>query len=112
MDKIDKLEQKLDKVTDDVTDVKVDVAEMKTLMKVTYDKVEEHIAGDNKIITKLDPILEQLGEMVADHVYSKAKAKEEKEQRELRTKKWQIVALKLGVVATVVGIVAKVLEII
>ena len=97
MERLEKLAEKLDKVKDDVTEVKVDVAEMKTLIKVTHANVEEHIAGDNKIITKLEPILDQLGEMVQDHMFEKM-AKEKRSERNKST------ALKLGIVGSVVGI--------
>lgn len=106
MERYDRLESKIDKVNDDVTEVKVDMAEVKNMVKNTNEIMSEHIAGDNKIISQLAPILNELGDMVQDHTYNKMK----KEERFDKLKLWSI---RLSLFGTVVGIgagIAKILE--
>lgn len=110
--KIEKLEKKVDEVKEDVVEIKVDMAEVKTLVQVTNAKVTEHISGDNKIISKLEPILDQLGEMVQDHTFKKMKEAEMQKNREESMKKYQTIAVKLGIVSVIVGIVAKLADLI
>lgn len=96
MERFDKLDNKLDKVTDDVIEVKMDVVEIKTLLKISNNKMEDHIAGDNKVIDQLVPILGQLSEMVQDHVYNKTNSKK-------RSEKLKSVAIKLGIAGTILS---------
>ena len=110
--KIDKLEEKVDKVKDDVTEIKVDIAEVKMLVHATNEKVAEHISGDNKIISKLEPILEQLGEMVQDHTFQKMKQVEQEKIRKAKASKYQAIAVKLGIVSVILGIFAKITDLI
>ena len=106
MDRYDRLESKIDKVNDDVTEVKIDMAEVKTMVKTTNEIMSEHIAGDNKIITQLAPILDELGSMVQDHTYNKIR-------KEKRNEKLKTAGLKLSVAGGVVGLIigiAKLME--
>lgn len=110
MDRYDKLESKLeskiDKVSDDVTEVKIEMSEVKALVKTNNEIMKEHIAGDGKIIDQIVPILDELGSMVQDHKYNKLK-------KEKLTEKLKMVSLKLGVLGTIVGIgagIAKILQ--
>lgn len=97
MDRYERLESKIDKVNDDVTEVKVDMAEVKFMVKSTNEIMQEHIAGDNKIISQLGPILDELGSMVQDHTYNKIK-------NQKRLEKLKTVSIKLSIVGTALGI--------
>lgn len=113
MDRYDRLEDKIDKVKDDVTDVKVDIAEVKTMVKTTNEIMNEHIAGDNKIINQLAPILDELGSMVQDYTYNKIEKEKRKEERKTRNEQLKTKAIKLGIVGTTISIlvgVAKLME--
>lgn len=52
MDRLDRLETKVDKVQDDISELRSD---FKLHLKV----IEEHVAGDKKIINEIQPIIEQ-----------------------------------------------------
>ena len=61
---------------DKVDHVKEDLQELRTDIKIHMSKVEDHVAGDNKIITHIMPLLEKLPEIVTmleDHDFQKRK---------------------------------------
>ena len=64
--RLERLEDKVDKVDEKVEKLDVKIELMHSDLNHYSDIVKEHVAGDGKIITKLEPILEDLGEMVAD----------------------------------------------
>jgi hypothetical protein len=58
------MEDKIDSVKEDVIAVKTEVSEMKSDIKHHMKKVEEHVAGDKKIINEIQPILAKLPQIV------------------------------------------------
>lgn len=101
---LEKLDEKVDKVKDDVNEVKIHVAQLKVSQDNTNKIIEEHVAGDNKIITQLEPILPQLAEMVEDHAFRKESGKR-------KIEKAKKVALYLGIASTTVGLLIGILKI-
>lgn len=97
--------------------IKDDVAELKAEQKMIRDEVGEtridiqdltvemrgHVAGDNKIVTHLTPIMADLKEMVEDHKFKKL-------EHEKKHKRYKSLALKLGLVATVLAIIGSVFK--
>jgi len=80
------LDDKVDNLKDDVNDVKIDIAEVKSDVKHISEKFDntmsifrEHVEGDNKIVSHLDPILPLLASMAKDHDFKKQKKKKRKE---------------------------------
>ena len=95
------LDEKFDRLRESFVEVKVDVAELKGDVKHMNGKfdehiqiIKEHVAGDNKILSYLEPILPQLASMAEDHKYRK----EKKKRREEFLRSWK---LKLTFVLTV-----------
>lgn len=94
-------ESRFQRLEDKVDVVKEDVSELKTEMKSGLAIMQDHIAGDKKIIDELRPVLVKLPEIVEmaeEHHFSK----------QLRRK-----VMKIGAAASlVVGILAGVAKII
>lgn len=59
-----RMEDKIDSVKEDVIAVKAEVSEMKSDIRHHMKKVEEHVAGDKKIINEIQPILAKLPQIV------------------------------------------------
>ena len=59
-----RMEDKIDSVKEDVMAVKSEVSEMKTDIRHHMEKVEEHVAGDKKLINEIQPILTKLPQIV------------------------------------------------
>jgi hypothetical protein len=110
---VDKVERIKDELRDDITDIKIDVAEVKSDVKhidVKIDKAmqvfEDHVTGDNKIITHIEPILPHLAsiaQMAEDHNYKKL-------QRQRQTdfiKSWKLKLSFFVTITIVIGIVYK-----
>jgi len=84
--KVDKFEDKVDKFSYDLTEMKIDVTEMKgdikqvnTKLDTSLDVFRSHVAGDEKIISELTPMLPLLSSMVQDHDYKKQKRQRRRE---------------------------------
>lgn len=90
-----RMEDKIDSVKQDVTEVKVEVQEMKYDIKNHMKKVEEHVAGDKKIINEIQPLLARLPQIIemAEEYHVSKKIKD----RVLKT---------LGILGMLVGILA------
>jgi hypothetical protein len=99
-----RLETRVDEIKEDVGELKAEqrftketVVELKDALKEHNKLVYEHVSSDNKIVSGLTPIMEDLAEMVGDYKYRK-----ERSYRKMgKLKAWSI---KLGVVSLVVGI--------
>lgn len=59
-----RMEDKIDGVKHDVNEIKSEVQELKSDIKYHMTKVEEHVAGDKKIINEIQPILAKLPQIV------------------------------------------------
>lgn len=88
-------ESRFQRLEDKVDDVREDVGELRSDMKIHMKHIEDHIAGDKKIIDKLAPVLDKLPDIVEIA---------EKHQFEKKAKKklWKMV----GVVGALAGIAA------
>lgn len=95
-ERFNRLETKVDKVDEKVNELKVEMVEMKSDMKHHMDVVEAHVAGDNKIIDHLQPILGDLADLVQDKKYQ-----EENTKRKIN--KWKTWSLKVGLVSLLIG---------
>lgn len=105
--KIDKLEEKIDRVKEDVselkTDFKVHAKSMEEKMKV----FDDHMGGDKKIISSLEPVLAKLPtivEIAEQYQFEKKKKEENKE----KLKKY---SLKIALLSAIVGIGAGITKI-
>jgi len=95
-----RVESKLDELKDDVTELKSD-------FRIHINLVEEHVAGDKKIINQITPILDKLPsimEIVEDYQFSKV-------LKQKRMDHIKEVTTKLGLVGLVLGIVVSVIKI-
>jgi len=98
--RIERIEDKLDKVQHDVIEMRID-------MKHMLPKIEEHIAGDKKIINELIPVLEKLPlivEIAEIHQFQELKKKE----RNLKVKYW---STRLGLISIIIGGIAGITKI-
>jgi len=99
-DRFNRLEDKVDRLKDDVTEVKVGLEVHSKTMIEKMNSFEDHIAGDNKIISHLKPVLEKLPtivEMAEEHTFRKR-------QEEDRKKKLASYKAKLTAVSITIGV--------
>ena len=102
-----RLEDKTHSIKEDLVELKSDVKHMNNIM-------ESHVAGDQKIISQLQPLFDSMPEfceLVKDHVYKKQYRKVAKEKRADRLMKLRSVSLWVGIPATVLGSIAGALKI-
>ena len=92
-----RMEDKIDSVKEDVVEVKLEVSEMKSDIKHHMQKVEEHVAGDKKIINEIQPILAKLPQIVE-------MAEEYHISKSIKNRVWKA----LGAVGLVLGILASI----
>ena len=110
-ERFNRIDDKIDRVKDSVSELKTEMALINTKFESHIKIVEEHVAGDQKIIDVLVNIIPELSEMAE---YQKARRiiqEDKKAKREERVAKLKSWSAGLAVVATVVGIVAGVLRI-
>lgn len=88
-----RMEDKIDSVKQDVVEVKLEVSEMKTDIRHHMSRVEDHVAGDKKIINELQPVLAKL-----PHIVEMAEEYQTSKQIKKRAYKY------LGTTALLVGI--------
>lgn len=86
-------ESRFQRLEDKVDDVREDVGELRSDMKLYMRHIEDHIAGDKKVIDKLVPVLDKLPQIV-----------EVAEQHQFEKKMKKKATKALAVVATVAGI--------
>lgn len=103
---MEQFDKRLDKLEQKVDSVKEDVMELKSDFKIHTTLIKEHVAGDNKVISDLRPILAKLPdivEIVEDYQYAK----------QSRERKMQAIAdwtKKLTFVSTAIGVVYALLQ--
>ena len=91
MTKLDKLEHKVDAVKEDVAELKSDLKEHISTSKIHMDVIKSHIAGDQKIINAIEPLIAELPELVQivkDYRYEKEAKARKKESLVLWTKRF------------------------
>lgn len=108
-------ERRFERLEDKVDEIKEDVGELKAGLKMHMEKVDEHIAGDKKIINEITPLLSSLPaliDMAEDHQYKKKRDEEQIEKaerlttlRKAKNEKLRTWSIRLGLLSTVVGIV-------
>jgi hypothetical protein len=103
---MDQFDKRLDKLEDKVDAIREDVTELKTDFKIHTALIQEHVAGDAKIISELKPILHKLPDIiqiVEDHQYD----------RKNRERKMQLIAdwtKKLTLLSTAIGVVYAIIQ--
>ena len=83
--KLEKLEDKMDKVKEDVIELKTEFRVHTDYMKDKMVIFEDHITGDKKIISELSPVLSKLPTIVAiaeEYNYKKMAEEDTKKKRE------------------------------
>lgn len=90
-----RMEDKIDSVKEDVTEVKIEVNEIKSDIRNHMNKVEAHVAGDNKIINELQPILNKLPHIVE-------MAEEYHVSKQIKKRVWKYVG-GFGLITGIVG---------
>jgi hypothetical protein len=99
-----RLENRVDQIKDDVAEVKAEQkvqsatnVEMKDAIKELTQAVTAHVAGDDKIITEIHPIIEEF--------------KFQQERRRRRRQSLKDLALKLGIPSIIIGMIAGIVKI-
>jgi hypothetical protein len=108
---IDKLELKVEKIDDKVDKLKEDIFELKGDIKVYANDVRKHVAGDEKIISEVIPVIRSINdilpELKAITLYHQAR-KIQEQQDIIKKKKLKtnltIAGAIVGIVTAVVGV--------
>lgn len=101
-----KLDSRIERIEVRVDEIKDDVSELKADFRIHTKLVEEHVMGDTKIITEIQPLLAaipQITEMAEEHHYKKMKRKK-------RIEKMKSISLPVGLIATLVGLISGVMR--
>lgn len=96
-----RVESKLDELKDDMTELKTD-------FRIHINLVEEHVAGDKKIINQITPILDKLPsimEIVEDYQFTKVLKQKRMDSIKEVTTKLGLVGLVLGIIVSIVKII-------
>lgn len=96
-----RLEDKVDVLKQDVTELKVNLTVGMEKLDGHIQEVRDHVAGDNKIINEITPVLGQLKEMVDDYSYKKKRKEEAMDTVVSITKKSAMVTAICGALASV-----------
>jgi uncharacterized coiled-coil DUF342 family protein len=93
-----RLESRVDEIKDDVSEIKADqkinnyeMSELKNAIKEQIDVVRSHVTGDEKIISQLEPIIQDF------------QFRQERQRR--RVSALKELGMKLAIPATVVGLI-------
>ena len=99
-------DRRIERIENRVDEIKDDVAELKGDFKTHTRLIEDHITGDQKIITEIQPLLSaipHITEMAKEYTYNK----ENKTRRQARIKS---LSLRFGLGATILGIITTTLK--
>jgi uncharacterized protein YqeY len=103
--RIARIEMRVDEIKDDVAELKADGKIQREVLRDIKDDIKNynvtvkgHVAGDEKIISELVPLLKILPDMISDYNYNKKK-------KELRDERLKLYATKLGIISVSVGII-------
>jgi len=99
-----KLEDRVVRLEDKIDDVKEDVSELKSDFKVHTALMQEHVAGDSKIINEITPLIEalpSLKEIVEEYHYEKIESKKKAEKRKVVMDRIKIVSGILGIIGMI-----------
>ena len=94
-------ESRFQRLEDKVDAIKDEVAELKTDMKVHMAIVEKHVSSDERIIEKINPLLDKFGEIVEV-------VEEHKFDKQLRQKKMETLSKwtkRLGLVSVIISVI-------
>ena len=113
--RLERLEDKIDSVKEDVYDVKAEITSVKTELTTHIGMIEEHVAGDKKIIDQLTPILADLAEMVRDYKVTKIEEnileEQAKEHTKIRNQKLKNTSIRVAIVSGILAAVLTTLKI-
>ena len=107
--RFNRLESRVEKLDDKIDGIKEDIGELKVDIRVFQEKVESHVAGDDKIIQTIVPTLHQFKSFVENdlssikYIVEVHKAKELTEK--LREEKKKKIKSSLGIASVVVSLV-------
>jgi len=103
-----RLEQRVDEIKDDVSELKSEskftkeaLQNLRVDIKDFTQQVKEHVAGDDKIVNQLIPILGVLPEVIEQFNFEKAKKVERNERIKYYASRIGLVSLVVGLVLTV-----------
>jgi hypothetical protein len=103
-----RLESKVDKVQEDVFNLRADFNVHTSKIESKLDIFEDHIAGDNKIINHIEPMLNKIPDImqvVEDYRYEARKRAEAEEARRRFSMKVRTYGGIVAIVATIIGLV-------
>lgn len=109
--RIARIETRVDEIKDDVAELKADSKIHREVLKDIKDdikrynvEVKGHVAGDEKIISELVPLLKSLPDIISDYNYNKKKKQEREEKLKLYGTKLGIISVSVGIIYTAIKI--------
>lgn len=104
--RLENVEQKVDKVYLELSEVKSKVANIEGKLDTHMSYIEQHVAGDTKIIREIQPLIEKLpyiAKVVEDYRYNEMAKEKKKEDLMIAAKKVCMATSIVGVIATIIG---------
>lgn len=108
-----RLEDKVDKIKDDVHEIKHNNIAICKVIEMHMETIEDHITGDNKIITKIEPLLNELPSiisMVKSYEVDKEIVNRRRQEKTDKREKITDYGKKIGLVSLIVGIITSVVK--
>lgn len=103
-ERFSRLENRVDEIKDDLADVKAEqkitnhhIESLKDHMQIHSELVKQHVAGDDKIITEIAPLIEEF--------------KFQQERRKRRIENLKLWGMRLGIPSVLIGIIGGVVKI-
>ena len=94
-------ESRFQRLEDKVDAIKEEVSDLKTDMRVHMATVERHVSADERIIEKINPLLDKFTEIV--EVVEEHKFDKQLRQKKMETvKKW---SARLGLVSVIISVI-------
>jgi len=94
---LDRIEQKIDRIMDDQVEMKISMVQMSSSLKETSKALQDHICQDEKVISRLHPMIE-------DFEFRKKK----REERLERAKEFALKAVYITIPVSVIGTILKI----
>jgi len=107
---LDKLETKVEKLDDKVDQLKEDILVLRGDIKIYANDVRKHVAGDEKIIVEILPVIRSINEILPELRALTLEAEARRFNDKLEVERKKKLKTNLTIAGTIVGIMTAVLS--
>lgn len=113
-----RLENRVDEIKDDLSEVKAEqkvttnsLTELKDVLREYVQAANDHITGDQKIITEIVPIITELKPIVEEYKFQKDLKERTDKERDEKMTRYKHLATKIGIPAVLLGMMGTAIKI-